>query len=142
MRLSLAALLLVVAALVAINALLDGVFVRAQTGIDKSPIIIDVSGHGFSLTDAQNGVNFDLNADGNRERLGWTMADSDNAFLFLDRNDNGIVDNGTELFGDETAQPKPPKDILPNGFNALAMYDKPDWGGNGDGIIDSHDAVF
>ena len=109
-----------------------------------SPIIIDTQGNGFDLTDAANGVNFDLDGDGiTKERVAWTTPNSDDAFLFLDRNENGAVDNSTELFGDVTPQSQPPAGILPNGFNALAFYDEPGFfGGNGDGVIDSRDAVF
>lgn len=104
-----------------------------------SPIIIDVDGHGFHLTDAENGVKFDIRGDGHPIQIGWTAAGAQNAFLALDRNGDGTITSGKELFGNFTAQPQ---SANPNGFLALAEYDKPENGGNGDGIIDENDAVF
>jgi hypothetical protein len=108
----------------------------------NSPVLIDVAGDGFDLTDAAGGVNFDLNYDGFKERLAWTPAASDEAWLALDRDGDGVVGNGRELFGNYTPQPDPPAGVLKNGFHALAEYDKPHQGGNSDGVIDGNDAIF
>lgn len=54
-----------------------------------SPVIIDVNGNGFGLTDTANGVSFDLGGKGKIVQIPWTAAGSDDAFLVLDRNGNG-----------------------------------------------------
>ncbi len=54
----------------------------------------------------QQGVKFDISNTGTPQAVAWTDAHYGNAFLALDRNHNGKIDNGGELFGNNTAQPK------------------------------------
>ncbi len=106
---------------------------------EHSPVLIDVNGDGYRLTNRTGGVLFDLDVRGRRGETAWTAAGSDDAFLVLDRNNNGTIDDGTELFGDSTPQPPSSE---PNGFIALAEYDKPANGGNYDGKISVADSAY
>ena len=103
-----------------------------------TPIIIDTDGTGFQLTSGANGVMFDLNADGKKTKISWTVAGSKNGWLALPLAD-GSISTGKQLFGNFTPQPASDH---PNGFLALAVYDQLDHGGNGDGVIDWHDAIW
>ncbi|HEY9402189.1 MAG TPA: hypothetical protein VIQ24_05820 [Pyrinomonadaceae bacterium] len=79
-------------------------------------------GDGFRLTDAA-GVAFDLDSDGTTEQLAWTRAGMDDAWLARNRNANGAIESGRELFGNYTPQPAPTGGAERNGFLALAVYD-------------------
>jgi len=87
-----------------------------------------------SLTHADRGVVFDILATGRPQLVAWTRPGSNAGWLALDRNANGRIDNGSELFGNVTPQPDHP---IKNGFLALATFDD-----NGDGWIDKGDQIF
>jgi hypothetical protein len=105
-----------------------------------SPIVIDTRRDGIELGPAGRGVSFDVNADGFPDLVQWVRPGGDEAFLTLDRNRNGIVDDGSELFGVGT--PLLAGGTAPNGFVALAQYDQPLLGGNDDGLISRADAIW
>ncbi|HWM94402.1 MAG TPA: hypothetical protein VN493_26840 [Thermoanaerobaculia bacterium] len=105
---------------------------------DPCPILIDLENDGIHLTGLDDPVWFDFNADGQTDLLSWT--DRGEGLLALDRNGNGMVDHGGELFGNFTRFTDGTRAL--NGYLALAEFDNWLLGGNGDGQIDSADAVF
>jgi len=107
--------------------------------VGASPIIIDTKGEGYHLTSASAGVQFRFFPSSPALQVAWTDDAFQNGFLVLDRNGNGVIDDGTELFGNIT--PQPPSSH-PNGFLALAVYDLAENGGNANGVIDPGDAVY
>lgn len=103
-------------------------------GVGGTPILVDLDYGGFRLTDLDGGVRFDLDLDGTAERISWTEPGHEDAWLALDRNANGTIDDGGELFGDATVQPASSE---PNGYLALTVFDE-----DGDGKLSAADSVF
>ncbi|NOY73041.1 MAG: hypothetical protein GXP14_11850 [Gammaproteobacteria bacterium] len=70
--------------------------------LPRAPLALDLDGDGIETLAANGygGVLFDQNGDGVRRATGWIA--SDDGLLALDRNGNGTIDNGTELFGNST----------------------------------------
>ena len=99
----------------------------------SDPLVIDLDGDGFELTDVENGVYFDNDNYGLSEKTQWVL--SDDGLLAIDLNGDGIINDGSELFGSSTAMPD--GSIARLGFEALAQYDE-----NGDGIIDEKDSAY
>ena len=97
---------------------------------EKSPLVIDLNGDGIKTTSlSSSNVHFDMNNNGFAEKTGW-ISTSD-GFLVIDKNHNGTIDNGSELFGnysDSTSE---------NGFEALSNYDT-----NHDGKINIFDSSY
>ena len=94
---------------------------------EADPIVLDLNGNGIELTSYANGARFDLL--GNGQKVQTAFVTGGDAFLAIDRNGNGTIDDGTELFGDQRG--------AANGFEELRKLDT-----NGDGIIDERDADF
>lgn len=109
-----------------------------DSGCD-TPVVLDLGSVGFRFTSLAGGVEFDLDGDGALERVSWTDPSEGDGLLALDRNGNGLIDDGTELFGNHTAQPD--GDDL-NGYAALAVLDRPEAGGNADGVLSVGDEVW
>lgn len=99
----------------------------------RDPLIIDLGESGIELRSLEHGVNFDLDNNGFAEKTAWIG--TEDGFLALDRNGNGNIDNGGELFGDQVILKDGSKSA--SGFEALAELDD-----NSDGIIDNNDAAF
>jgi len=103
-----------------------------------SPILLDLDRNQFHLSAGP--VSFDINADGESESVSWVSAGTQDGFLYLDRNGNGIVDDGSELFGDSTVLFS--GSLAAHGYEALAEFDRVMNGGNADRKLDAADSVY
>ncbi|MCG9602970.1 hypothetical protein L1D16_19635 [Vibrio sp. Isolate31] len=96
----------------------------------RDPLILDLDGNGVSLTES---TYFDHNANGIANRTEWVS--SSDGLLVLDRDGNGTIDSGRELFGDNTLVVN--GNTASDGYAALEVYDL-----NSDNVIDTGDEVF
>ncbi len=99
----------------------------------SSPLILDLDGNGIETLNYSSGVLFDINADGKTERTGWVGASD--ALLVLDLNQDGVINDASELFGEHMLKQDGSK--ASDGFDALAQYDS-----NQDGVIDNQDQIY
>ena len=98
-----------------------------------SPLALDLDGYGVETTTVESGVYFDHDDNGFAEKSGWVG--KDDGLLVRDINNNGLIDDGTELFGNNSVLSSGQK--AANGFEALADLDS-----NSDGVFNSSDAAW
>ncbi|MCP5158413.1 MAG: VCBS repeat-containing protein [Gammaproteobacteria bacterium] len=89
----------------------------------KDPLTLNFGGHAAELTTTR--FSFDIDSDGRQDQIAFVGPNS--GFLALDRNGDGIINNGQELFGASTGQ----------GFAELAQYDE-----DGNQWIDENDSIY
>ena len=120
-----------------IASLANANFNAAQAWVPPfaDPLTFDLDGDGLETVgiNAASPIYFDHDGDGNKAATGWVLPDD--GLLVLDRNGNGRIDSGTELFGDST--PLYTGGNAVDGFAALSQEDT-----NGDGKVDATDTRF
>ena len=99
----------------------------------KSPLIVDFDGYGIETVGVSEGVYFDHDGNGFAEKSGWVG--KDDGLLVRDINGNGQIDDGTELFGNNSVLSSGAK--AANGFEALKELDS-----NKDGVFNSSDEAW
>ena len=93
----------------------------------QDPLILDLDGNGIDITSLKDGQLFDIDGDGTIDQTAWIKGAD--ALLALDRNGDGEINDGRELFGDQHG--------AKDGFAELSKFDD-----NLDGLIDQQDGVF
>lgn len=99
----------------------------------RDPLVIDLGTPGIELTTIDDGVYFDLDKNGFAEKTAWIG--TEDGFLVLDRNGNGIIDDGGELFSDQVEMSD--HSLSTSGFAALSELDEDE-----NGVIDINDSQF
>ncbi len=106
---------------------------------NADPLVLDLDGDGFEITLASQPTPVLFDADGDSIKTATSWIKSDDGLLVLDRNGNGTIDNGGELFGDQTIMTTGAEagKRVDDGFTALADLDT-----NTDGVFNALDAQF
>ena len=99
----------------------------------RSPLVLDLDGDGVETTGVENGTHFDHDGNDFAEKSGWVG--SDDGLLVRDVNGNGVIDDGTELFGNNSVLSS--GETAKNGFEALKDLDS-----NNDGVFNSSDTEW
>ena len=102
------------------------------------PLVIDLNNDGIKDTNLDYKINFDLDNNGFKEATSWI--DNNDAFIAIDKNNNGTIDNGSELFGNKSISNNAYAYTNPNaknGFESLKEFDS-----NNDDIINEKDKEF
>ncbi|WP_143824231.1 calcium-binding protein, partial [Neisseria canis] len=101
----------------------------------NDPLVLDLDGDGIETVGSQGykGTLFDHNKDGIQTATGWVA--SDDGLLVIDLNSDGVINNGSELFGDSA--------VLKDGSNAAHGYAAlKEFDSNADGMVDAKDENF
>ncbi|MEM5527848.1 hypothetical protein WN093_03345 [Gammaproteobacteria bacterium AS21] len=99
----------------------------------STPLILDLDNDGVETLPLSAGIIFDIDADGIQDKTGW--ASGDDGFLVRDINQDGLINDASELFGEHTIKSNGEK--AEDGFAALREFDQ-----NLDGIIDDKDDIY
>ncbi|MCL4456177.1 MAG: hypothetical protein M1147_07430 [Nitrospirae bacterium] len=104
-----------------------------NTATRRDPLMVDLDGDGIETTNVKDGAYFDHDGNGFAEQTG--LVSPDDGILVMDRNGDGIINDGKELFGDQTIMSNGQR--AANGFEALREQDS-----NADGKIDANDSAW
>ncbi|MEQ8286321.1 hypothetical protein [Thalassospira sp.] len=109
------------------TAQIEIIRVEIAQAFQVDPLILDLDGNGIDVTSLEGGKQFDIDGNGSIDQTAWISGHD--ALLALDRNGDGKINDGRELFGDQHG--------AKDGFAELAKFDD-----NLDGLIDKQDGVF
>ncbi|MBS9541915.1 hypothetical protein Q4R42_05165 [Morganella morganii subsp. sibonii] len=110
----------------------DNLYENLENAADSycTPLIIDLDRNGVITLSDNTGIYFDLNGNGESVQTGWVHPDD--GLLALDRNNDGNINNGTELFGEYTGYIN-----NKDGFSSLSVLDS-----NNDHLINQDDIAW